>query len=537
MVFPRRVLSVVCALLLLLVTGASTPIVFAEQPTSREVNPVPDLTRAYAVVAAHPLEWEPCEEMFECATLTVPLDYSGKVPGTTTLALVRLPAAEPENRIGTLVFNPGGPGGSATEMLVNTNGEAFSREQRRHFDIVAMDPRGIGRSNPISCGLGEAGIDMYALAAGDPSVDEEWDLMLEIAQQIAELCAENAGPLLPFMGTHELTIDFEMLRYALGEKQLSFVMFSYGTQVGALFAERFPRSVRAMVLDSAVDLNIDGLSEIKQQAAGREEVFNNFLEQCSLTTACPFFENGNPAGAWNELIEDLERMEGPNAEEGLLMTQTLRQLSRLAAHQQMWGFLAALLVTIKHTDLETLQQAMDVVQTTQEEDVAPGDDDPLDEPEEEGIAFTAVECLDWQFTGSTEELRQAAIELRTEVSPKLLADMASWLPCHFWPASPSLRPAPVRAEGAPPILVVGNTMDQATPYHWSVSIAGQLESARLLTRIGVGHIASERSQCVDTLIDKYLIRLTPPAAGAVCPSNPVETTWHVPDFEAFAQAQ
>jgi pimeloyl-ACP methyl ester carboxylesterase len=501
---------------------------------SQDANQVPDLSAAEEMVAANPPQWQACGEIFECATLTVPLDYSAKVPGLAKLALVRLPTADPAHRRGSLVFNPGGPGGPAISHLQESKGAFLSTAIRDQFDIVAIDPRGIGSSIPLNCMLQQHGLDMHALAYLDPSNDAQWQQMLGIAHQIADACAQNAGPILPFMGTHEFTLDLEMLRIALGEPQLTFVMYSYGTQVGALYAERFPHSVRAMVLDSAVDMDLTGAQQVLEQARGREEVFDNFLEQCSLTPACAFFNDGDPGEAWDAFfhpaelqIENQAQGTGSAALDARTVILELRGLSRFANDPRNWGVLAELLAALQAGDEAKAARVASILAPASPPAIV--DDnlrDPLDAPEE-GMGFTAVECLDWQWPGTPEEFRQFALALQ-EAAPRLDGELASHLPCLFWSAAPSLQPQAPLAPELAPILVVGNTFDEATPYEWSAASAGQLESARLLTRIGVGHIATNKSDCIASLVDRYLVLLTLPAAGATCPTNSLGATWYVP---------
>jgi hypothetical protein len=289
-----------------------------------------------------------------------------------------------------------------------------------------------------------------------------------------------------------------------------------------------------MLLDSAVDLDQTGVQEVLEQARGQEEVFNNFLDQCSLTTACPFFNDGDPGGAWDALFHATEaqvEVEAQGSGSAALQARetivALRGLARFAKDPRNWGILAELLVALQEKDEAKAAQLVAVLQPPPSPTIVDDDaQDPLDAAEE-GMGFTAVECLDWQWPATPDGYREFALTLQA-AAPRLLGDFATHLPCLFWAVGPTLQPEAPIAEGSAPILVAANTFDEATPYEWSVATAGQLMSATLLTRIGVGHIATNRSDCIDFLVDRYLNLLSLPAAGAVCPTNPIGTTWYVP---------
>src|SRR5215211_2888732 len=250
------------------------------------------------------LAWTTCAEGgWECATLAVPRDYADPAGPTTDLALTRLPAADPARRIGALVVNCGGPGCPTLTILHQLGTTLFPDETRARFDLVGFDPRGVGESGQIDCRP-----DYEAYYAIDPSPDDdaEWEAWLAGGRDFAAACATNGGDLLPFLGTENVVSDMERLRAALGEETISFLGLSYGTSIGARYADRYPDRVRAFALDSALPSFIDPATLVPQWVDAIERAFDAYLADCAATLTCPFHSGGDPAAAFDALMTQVD---------------------------------------------------------------------------------------------------------------------------------------------------------------------------------------------------------------------------------------
>jgi pimeloyl-ACP methyl ester carboxylesterase len=240
------------------------------------------------------LAWSTCADGsgWECAALPVPLDYADATGPTIDIALTRLPATDPARRIGSLVVNCGGPGCPTVAILHQLGTVLFPVETRARFDLVGFDPRGVGESGQIDCRH-----DYDAYYAIDPSPDDvaEWEAWLAGGRAFAESCAANAGNLLPFLGTENVVSDMERLREALGEETISFLGISYGTSVGARYADRYPDRVRAFALDSALPAVVDTATFVPEWVDAIERAFDAYLADCAAAVTCAFHADGGPA--------------------------------------------------------------------------------------------------------------------------------------------------------------------------------------------------------------------------------------------------
>lgn len=261
----------------------------AAQPPTADPEPV----RPTEEPLESTIDWQPCGDRFECATLEVPLDYAQPDVATVPLALIRLPAPPAARRIGSLVVNPGGPGGSGVEFVRQAAIDTIPAELRARFDIVGFDPRGVGASGGIDCG--REPVDRFA-ATPTQGVAE----VMSAAQGLAVACAAQAGDLLGHMSTAHVVEDLERLRAALGDRRLTYVGYSYGTLIGAMYADRYPKRVRALVLDGAVDPSQDVAARSRDKAAATEQALANFLQWCRADDRCPLHQAGpDPAAVFD----------------------------------------------------------------------------------------------------------------------------------------------------------------------------------------------------------------------------------------------
>ncbi len=283
-------------------TSASAPSTSAAEPTTSP--------------AAGSLDWTSCPdagEGFECATLTVPVDYDDPTGATIDLALIRLPAGNTSTRIGTLLVNPGGPGAPGTELVAAAK-SVWPKRIRDRFDIVSWDPRGTGGSAPVDC---VADLDHY-FSEPDPSPDTpaENQVLVDRAQDFDDACEKADGPMLAHISTMDTTRDMDRVREALGEQTISYMGFSYGSELGAIYATLFPEHIRAMVLDGAIDPDLDGIETARAQAIGAEHALDAFLADCSAHRTCSFNNRGDAEGAFDTLMAQLDTDPLPPPDEG-----------------------------------------------------------------------------------------------------------------------------------------------------------------------------------------------------------------------------
>jgi pimeloyl-ACP methyl ester carboxylesterase len=465
----------------------------------------PEPAATATLTPAPPIAWSACQG-FECADYDVPLDYAHPEQGTITLAVKRLPASDPSQRVGALFANPGGPGGSAIDIL---SGWARNLPQsiRARFDIVLFDPRGVGQSSPLLCGDDVQkliGLEPY------PETDEDWQAIEDAIQEMAGQCAQAGSDILPFLGTESVARDMDRLREAMGDEELTYFGYSYGTTIGQVYADLFPTHVRAMVLDGAVDINIPADQRALEQTVGFEAAFNRYLADCKAKACLP----GDPATQVNDLIAKSELSPIPAATgdrpvgPGELVFGILGSLYSKAS----WPLLTTDLNAALKGDASGLLFIVDSY-------VGRNGDGTYDNSSEMN---TAVNCLDYVNSRDTAHYRQLAVDFAKDAPFFGPATGQLGLYCAYWQPDPKPLRTP-RAPGAPPILVIGNTGDPATPYKWAVAVSQELEFGVLLTNDAEGHTAYRMgSGCVDDVVNAYLLDLTPPDEGKTCGSAGIE---------------
>ena len=454
------------------------------------------------------VDWRDCDDGFSCATVDVPLDYDDPAAGTIGLAVVRLPARTPAERIGSLLLNPGGPGQSGVEYARAARRVVSARLLDR-FDIVGFDPRGVGASAPVRCQSDEQ-LDAFLASDGSPDDPGEEERVVELARALAERCGRAGARVLPHLGTVDAARDLDVLRAVVGDERLNYFGRSYGTALGAAYAEEFPDRVGRLVLDGAIDPDASGADIDREQARGFELALRSYVEDCLTRDSCPL---PRPRPAALQAVDDLlarvdrEPLRGDGERE---VTQGLVVVGIAAAlySRSSWPVLSQAFSQARDGDGRTFLLLADSYADR-------GPDGRYRSNSND--AYFAVSCLDRADRPDVGSARAAAAEL-SRVSPRFGAYIG-WgaLPCGFWPAPPTRRPQEVRATGAAPILVVGTERDPATPLIWSRALADQLESGVLLTRDGDGHLAYGRgNRCIDEAVDTCLLEGRPPADGTRC---------------------
>jgi pimeloyl-ACP methyl ester carboxylesterase len=462
--------------------------------------------------------WRSCGGGFECSTLTVPRDEPGAssapdagqasdLGATIGLAVVRRRARRPSARIGTLVVNPGGPGEPAIAFLRSV-AQALPESVQDRFDLVAFDPRGVGRSAPIDC---ENSLDALFDQAFSPATPAERQGLESEFERLAAGCASRNAAMLAHVSTQDAARDLERLRVALGDRTLSFLGFSYATYLGTVYASAYPTHVRATVLDGAIDPQLDATASGLAQARGFERALDDFLADCSARADCPFHHRGHAARAYDHLRASSARRPLAVADDPSRPLNETRfdaaVLQELYRGRAGWPTLATALADAEHGDASTLLEIADAYVGR---DSSGRDDDALD-------AFWAISCLDGPAVPDLAAARR--LEARAaQVAPRLGAFVVNnGLACAVWAVPPVPAPARLTASGAPPILVVGTTADPATPLPQSRALAHELAHAALLVVKGERHTAFlSGNECVDRAVARYLVTLDVPPPGTRC---------------------
>jgi pimeloyl-ACP methyl ester carboxylesterase len=455
------------------------------------------------------VSWRGCGDGFECAKVSVPLDYAQPAQEAIKLSVIRRPAGDRSERIGSLLLNPGGPGASGVDFARQAD-LVVSRTLRARFDIVGFDPRGVARSAPVEC-LSDKGLDEFIATDGSPDDAGEEQALVGEARALAAACEKRSGKVLAHVATADAARDMDVLRSMLGDEKLHYLGKSYGTFLGATYAELFPSRVGRLVLDGAIDPKRSSEEINREQAKGFELALDAFIDDCLREHDCPL--SGGHAGALAQIDRLLARSDARplRSDEGRPVTQSLVVLGIVAALYDQDGGWPVLQLALEEAfggDGSTLLALADYY-TDRE------DDGHYSSNANEAIY--AVNCLDRPEQPDLSEVRALSAQY-AKVSPRFGPYLAwSSLPCTYWPAGPQGQPHAIHAPGAAPILVVGTLRDPATPYEWAVSLAGQLDSGVLLTWDGDGHTAYRRgSRCVDRAVDNYLVTGTTPTDGTRC---------------------
>ncbi|MGO1198713.1 MAG: alpha/beta hydrolase, partial [Dermabacteraceae bacterium] len=453
---------------------------------AQDLDADPAADPGYAEYYGQEIDWGACEDVqgedLECGTVTVPLVWNDPGAGDIEIALGRLPASG--ERTGSLVTNPGGPGGSGVNFLESAT-FMISPEVRAAYDVVGFDPRGVNRSAGVEC-LSDEETDEYLAATAEPGSEEAAQLSEEWGARIAEACEAHSSAVLPYLDTYSAARDMDVLRAALGSEQLDYLGYSYGTYLGASYAELYPDRVGRFVLDGAMDPSLS-MNEISAgQAEGFERAVEAFLDDCLLQVAtCPF------TGTQEEAKQQLNAFFASLDESALDSGDPERPITGAMAR--------SVVITLLYEDAlwqtgrEALADAMkgDGAQLLNIADLSSERQPDGSYRTNATFAITAVNCLDHPGVADEAWVQEEAQRLEEEF-PTFGASLGGD-GCSHWPVPPLREPAPISAEGAGPIVVVGTTGDPATPYAWAENLSTQLDDAVLLTFEGNGHTAYGRS--------------------------------------------
>lgn len=455
---------------------------------------------------ASSVTWTSCSG-FQCGTVKVPLDYAHPDAGTIGIALIRKPATDSANRIGSVLINPGGPGVSGIEFL---RGEAASMTNlNRRLDLIGFDPRGVGQSAPVRC---LQGTQADAFNAIDSVLDDpqEKAAAIQANKDYTAACRQQSASVLPFVDTVSAAGDLDLMRQALGDAKLTYLGFSYGTFLGETYANLFPTHVRALSLDGVLDPSISFNDLLLAQVVGFEQNLQAFIADCkarmSGSSPCTYGRSGDPNA---KLVALMQRLDGNPLPVGT------RQLTRALAmtgvlvtlyDPSTWKYLDLALTKADQGDGTVLLALADFYLGRNADGSYSNQTD----------ANWAINCLDHPVPSdiSAYDQLQAAF---AKASP-LFGPWSQYsnVTCAYWPVKPTRHEGALTANGAPPILLVGGTDDPATPYAWAQAVNRQMSNSVLLTRKGNGHVSYDKSTCAKNAEDDYLISLTVPSSGVVC---------------------
>lgn len=454
------------------------------------------------------LDWTDCGDGFDCTTVTAPLDWASPGDGEIELSVIRSRATSGD-AVGSLLTNPGGPGASGVGLIRDSISYAVGEDLREQFDVIGFDPRGVGESTSVHC-YDASDMDAYLfdIPENERGTDAWTDELLARHGAFAEACEANSDGVLPFITTDNAARDMDLLRAVLGDRELNYLGYSYGTFLGATYAKLFPERVGRLVLDGAIDPSIPGLDVGTTQGIGFESALRAYMADCLAGSDCPFRGSVDEAMAdLGTLLAAVDRDPLPNSDGRMLGADSLMTAIVAALYSEdSWEYLSLALQGALEGDAETAFLLADFYYNREGGAY-------LDNSTE---AFRAYNCMDYPADATDAEI-DASEALLAEKAPTVAPYWAGPDPCEAWPFPAAGVREPIAAEGAAPIVVVGTTNDPATPYEWSVSLAEQLSSGVLVTRVGEGHTGYNKGNaCVDEAVEAYLLEGTVPEDGLRC---------------------
>ncbi len=454
------------------------------------------------------VSWESCRSDKLCATIEVPLDYAHPAAKSISLSLIKVPAASRRQRVGSLLVNPGGPGGSGIEFAAQSS-VYLGSELQQAFDVIGFDPRGVGESTPLHC-LPDEALDQLVASDPDPDTAAEIRESDRLLAELGQGCVDESGELASHVSTVEAAKDMDIIRAVVGDRRLSYFGASYGTLLGATYAELFPKRVGRMVLDGAIDPSLSSGETSLVQARGFETALRAYVGSCVDDGDC-FLGDSVDAGTSRirELLDDVEArpLQGSGGRDLAIGNAVLGIWAPLY-NEQYWPALDSALGAALNGNGAPLLALSDAYTSR-------GPGGYLDNSLE---ALYAVNCLDDDGKSIPSSEVPDHIAAFEKASPTFGAIFAFGLSsCSDWPVSSGLDVGPIDAKGAAPILVVGTTRDPATPVEWAEALASQLESGVLVRRDGDGHTGYQAgNQCVDDTVESYLVSGTVPKSDVDC---------------------
>lgn len=468
---------------------------------------MPEIPKGLESFYNQDVQWEKCSGSFDCATISVPLDYDDPSGKTIEVSMLRRPAKG--EAIGSLFINPGGPGGSGMDMAQSAN-YYFSEEIRNNFDIIGFDPRGVGKSTPIDC-VDDATLDRLldtSYDESDPNWKKQWDADVKT---ITDGCAANSGDLLQFVGTKYAAQDIDVMRHLVGDPKLYYAGFSYGTSLGTQYADTFPENTGRLILDGAVDTSIGSARMSYDQSLGFETAMRRYVEDCMEGTGCPF------TGSVDDALDQIHDIFVTS----LTSPYPTDDPDRPLTQSQLFG--GMILPLYDSSNWQLLTMAFSDVINSNDGTQFQYYNDLSNERESDGTfssngteANWAINCADYPPADSkqSEEFSQE-LQQKAPVFGDFMTSGGDL--CSSWPFHPKDVPGPLKAKNSAPLVVVGTRYDPATPYHWAEEMHEQLDNSVLVTWEGDGHTAYGRAgACITDPLDSYLLNGTVPEDGLTC---------------------
>jgi pimeloyl-ACP methyl ester carboxylesterase len=465
------------------------------------------------------VRWHGCGQglpsSLQCGELAVPLDYRDPTGPKIRLGFNRLRAQDRAHRIGSLIVNPGGPGGAGTDVVAveAVRGGLWHPALRRRFDLIGMDPRGVGTSTPVRCdpAVYNRPVSLF------PRSPAQFGRLARYARDLARSCRERTGPLLGHVDTASVARDMEALRRALGDGKLNFLGLSYGAEIGALYAERYPTRIRAMAIDGILDHSITTASLVSDSISGYEDTFNRFAAWCAQAAECAL-HGQDVLAVFDALTQraDQAPIPVPRCAPARCRTPVTGDDIRISSYNALlfkspiaafgepgWNGLAKALVALAAGDASDFARPL------------------IHSSNDSTFAGLAVNCVDYRpIIGGWDDLFVTTM-LAQSLAPHTRGASEAWpvlVGCMRWQVPVANPPHRLRIRGAPPILLVNATHDPSTPYRWAFNVFQQIPRAVLLTREGDGHTSSllQPSRTNDA-IARYLITRRPPPPNTVLP--------------------
>ncbi|HKT57951.1 MAG TPA: alpha/beta hydrolase [Microbacterium sp.] len=510
----RRLLAVVVGLTVASVTLSGclfTPIQFGKNSASPSHGPdtsgvSADLKPFYAQTVV----WRACNGGDECSRISVPLDWNAPSRGKAQLAVIRHRATDGSAQ-GALLVNPGGPGASGVQLIRDSVEYAVGSDLEKHYDVIGFDPRGVGGSTPaVRCydatDMDSFLFDLPTQKRNTPAwVAEE----LSNFKQFGQACDRNSAGILSHIDTVSAARDMDVIRAVLGQKKLDYLGYSYGTFLGATYAGLYPNRVGHMVLDGALDPSVSALDVSVAQGIGFESALKAYMAYCLRQKGCPF--TGTVADGMSDLGAMLAQVDAdplPNSDGRQLGADSLMTaiVSALYA-QSSWKYLTQALDGVANGDPSIAFQLADFYYNRVD---GRYEDNSFE-------AFNAYNCMDYPSGETAGQIAAAQQQLKQKaptIAPYWSVQVDT---CAEWPVKTAVTRQQIHASGAGPIVVIGTSNDPATPYAWAKSLASQLDSGVLITRIGQGHTGFNKgNSCVDDAVNGYFLNGTTPQNGLVC---------------------
>lgn len=494
-------------------SGCVSPFPFpgAAQPAKTSTPTGEDVAPALQPYYSQVVKWTKCERKFECATVKAPMDWSDPARSEIELALIR--AKAPGKSMGSLLVNPGGPGGSGYDFIRDSLEYGVGAKLIANYDIVGFDPRGVNKSSAVKC-YDAKEMDSYLFDiqpdVGPVGSDAWLDEVDKSNKKFGEACLKNTGELLGYVDTISAARDLDLMRAVLGDKKLNYLGYSYGTFLGATYASLYPEKTGHLVLDGALDPSTTDFDVTKTQAVGFEKALRAYLADCITGSKCPF--KGTVDEAMTKIGKFMDQLDASplRASDSRLLSSTVMFYAIILPlyNEDNWSILDDVFSDSFAGDPDFAYKIADYY-------FARNPDGTYSDNSFE--AFVAINCLDYMSTSTRGTLEAESKEL--QAAAPLFGKEMSWggTSCDTWPFRSTRVREPIAAKGSAPILVVGTTGDPATPYQWAKNLASQLENGHLITYNGEGHTAyNGNSACVNNAVEDFFLKDIVPVKDPRC---------------------